>query len=136
MNIVHLKDGEEVYELWGGPLYVEADNLHLDDQAELDEFGVVLERLWERQGDDGMFWRRKMILCGVEVTRVHLDKQARAHVQLASGSWLLLDTDGTELSEQAMVFGIYGDPEGIPLMEPRQTWKASGARVISFVRED
>ena len=73
-----------------------------DDQAELDAFGTVLTPLWERPGDDGMFWRRQMIFAGVEVVAVgqHLFK---LHVQLPSGSWLVVEPVEARRYESAML---------------------------------
>lgn len=119
--------------LWGGPTWIEADNTHPDDEGELQEWGVQLQMLWERAGDDGPCWRRRYLLCGVEVQRVVM-ANGQAHAQLPFGTWIALDGDGTDLAEQAIVLSIYDNRE--PELEVRHTWGSLGARAVSIVRED
>lgn len=125
-DIVHISDEGGLVVLWGGPIYVDADNIDPQDQALLDQYSLVLTHLWERTGDDGMFWRRRMLLFGVEIIAVIL-KDGKPHVQLPYESWLVLDTDGENLADQAVVYGIYGthDIREVPVApQSSLTWLA------------
>lgn len=138
-RLVHIGDEGGLAVLWGGPVFANADNIDPQDQALLDEYSVVLNQLWERDGDDGKFWRRKLVLVGVEITKVLL-KDGQPHVQLPYGSWLVLDTDGDDLADQAIIYSIYQVYDlravDVPPGEPRLTWLALREPGFSVTGED
>ena len=105
--------------------------IHPDDQASVDEWCATLDQLGEWQGDDGMFWLRRMLVCGLDIYEVQLDPDQRPHVRLYNGSWLVFDCDGTDLAEEAFMRGIL-DLEA-RLLPEHNTWKSLGVRAISIV---
>lgn len=134
---LHIKDGEEVFELWGGPAKVQADQVRPEDAEELRAYSSTLQTYFERDGDDGPIWCKEMRFYGAEVTAVSLDDDQRVHVRLAEGTWLVVEGDGTNLAEQGLIFGLYiDDGDWNRLDDIDRKWNHLPARAISIIRED
>lgn len=135
-NTLNIKEGEEVFELWGGPVKVQADQVQPDDAEELRHYARSLQTFFSRDGDDGPIWCKEMRFYGVEVTAVSLDSDHRAHVRLAEGTWLVIEGDGTDLAERGLIFGLYIDEGDWNRLDDRdRRWNHLPARAISIIRE-
>lgn len=133
---VHLKEenyqGVTFVTLWGGPARVFGRGLSDEEVCELGQPFARVLNLIQQEKDDNDDWNVKMdiILAGIEVRAVQLDREGRARVQLADGGWLTIEGDGRDLADNAFVLEMLVIDESHQLED--RTWKGLGVRAISI----
>jgi hypothetical protein len=116
--------------LWGIAT-LDADNISAEDQEHLDSHGRCLTMLWERAGDDGMFWRRTYVLIDLDAVWMRFDGST-AHIQLPGGSWLVMENVPISLHAEAAAFGLL-EREAQPAETAlAQRWSDVQARAMLF----